>query len=480
LNYNEKTGFGASVGLALGKYGEGTSPYTLGMSYNVNNIGRGSKYEEALRQNANISFNASAQTGAGRLNMSMWSDVKNNQNFGASLGLGVTPGQGTGPIGTGTGTLTWSNQQGFGNSFAYTLNDSISQDILEAYRTVADPVTGFMTGMVDNIANVFYGLGSVVSGMWREVNPFQNIGFHMPNIGMPNIPGLGGFMAESPTAPGAGGPSVGNMWTSLGNLFGFGSGGDNSGDEEYGVGQIEQIKKEIDQYLKTHTRNGERLTPDDMTKIVKMIDPLNFEHSLEVIQFLSENDFGLAFDEKSQLPENPNELKIYTISIGFAGSKGLNYSITKIVDHEGNVVLNKGLYLSHGVSATTGVALAGTYTSNKETIHANDFKPTLSGSVGLGPVALEFLLTPTNQLAITHGFGFDGNYLQNVMQLQNPVKGASVGASLNSLRLDNGFKMLANQVPGMNEHLIRRNYYDLFLDQKKYNLHEKPRRFHNN
>ncbi|MCZ8239106.1 MAG: hypothetical protein O9346_16690 [Leptospiraceae bacterium] len=109
-------------------------------------------------------MDASAKIGERRLSMSLWRDVKNNNNYGASISIGgQVPGGSA--IGGYTGSLTWTNGQGFGNSFNYTFSNQFVQDF---NKDIRDPVTGFLTSMWNNTANAILGAGAYVAGLFKN------------------------------------------------------------------------------------------------------------------------------------------------------------------------------------------------------------------------------------------------------------------------------------------------------------------------
>lgn len=109
-------------------------------------------------------MDASAKIGERRLSMSLWRDVKNNNNYGASISLGgQVPGGSA--IGGYTGSLTWTNGQGFGNSFNYTFSNQFVQDF---NKDIRDPVTGFLTSMWNNTADAILGAGAYVAGLFKN------------------------------------------------------------------------------------------------------------------------------------------------------------------------------------------------------------------------------------------------------------------------------------------------------------------------
>lgn len=83
--------------------------------------------------------------------MSLWRDVKNNNNYGASISIGgQVPGGSA--IGGYTGSLTWTNGQGFGNSFNYTFSNQFVKDASDGW----DDFTKTMGNEMDDI---LIGLG---------------------------------------------------------------------------------------------------------------------------------------------------------------------------------------------------------------------------------------------------------------------------------------------------------------------------------
>jgi len=96
-------------------------------------------------------MDASAKIGERRLSMSLWRDVKNNNNYGASISIGgQVPGGSA--IGGYTGSLTWTNGQGFGNSFNYTFSNQFVKD-------AADGWDDFTNAMGNEMDDILIGLG---------------------------------------------------------------------------------------------------------------------------------------------------------------------------------------------------------------------------------------------------------------------------------------------------------------------------------
>jgi hypothetical protein len=153
LNYNEKTGFGASVGLEFGFGGQFDPDYNLGAAYNVNSIGR-------KGQNANISVD-------GRMNnlaVSAWRDIKNSNSYGGSISYSGQLNDRSILKGY-TTSLNWSNGQGFSNSFNYSLSDQFVKDINQGVR---DPIKDFMTSMWNNARDVAFGAAGYVAGLFKD------------------------------------------------------------------------------------------------------------------------------------------------------------------------------------------------------------------------------------------------------------------------------------------------------------------------
>lgn len=153
LNYNEKSGFGASVGMEYAFGGQYVPNFNVGAAYNVNSINRPG-------QNANISL-------SGRMDnysVSAWRDIKDNNKYGASFSLSgkVT---GNNAIGSYTGSLTWTNGQGFGNSFSYGFSSEFMKDI---NQNVRDPFIDFMTSMTKNAKDVAFGAAGYVTGLFKD------------------------------------------------------------------------------------------------------------------------------------------------------------------------------------------------------------------------------------------------------------------------------------------------------------------------
>jgi hypothetical protein len=144
LNYNEKTGFGASVGLEFGFGGQFDPDYNLGAAYNVNSIGR-------KGQNANISVDGRMDN----YSVSAWRDIKNSNSYGGSISYSGQLNDRSILKGY-TTSLNWSNGQGFSNSFNYSLSDQFVNDMNQG---VAGAWDGFSNAMGNNWNNVLGGFG---------------------------------------------------------------------------------------------------------------------------------------------------------------------------------------------------------------------------------------------------------------------------------------------------------------------------------
>lgn len=155
LNYNDQTGFGASIGyqgdhfnLGVGVSGlGGHSSGTYGNIYGGLTSGsQGDYFRGSLDLNYNYRDNS---FGGGVSVLQDFSSFGNNPSYFDRFST----------------ALNWNSEAGFSNQIQYTLSNR-GYDAIN--RNVMDPGTGFMQGMANNFTEMMYGVGSAVSGMWRD------------------------------------------------------------------------------------------------------------------------------------------------------------------------------------------------------------------------------------------------------------------------------------------------------------------------